>query len=274
VRSAAEEACEWRYSVHFSHEPEILGSGGGIWQAREHLYGDGNFVIANGDSVFFLDSLKTMTAMFDYHKRTKALATLLVCPLPGIGETRPGVWFTKGRDVVTFGNASANTKELTCRHYAGIIFFSDRIFDVLPAGSSNILYDVLQKEIAKGEIVNVWEEEMKWYETGKPRDFFFAANECLDMLFSPEGVRWHIPDILDRFTPGWRNHTEDQMFGYEKPNFPYNFNEGAKVLFGRDIVSKTAIHFDGHTILNGSLDLSGRAGIEGIYLSKSKMWIR
>ena len=274
VQKTAQGAQDWNYDVHFSHEPQILGSGGGIRQAREHLDGDGSFVTANGDAVFLLDSSKTMKTVFEFHRRTGALATLLACPFPGVGEHLPGVWIDDNKKVMKFGKADAKTKDLECLHYTGVMFLADRIFDVLPDGPSNILYDVLQSQMAKGELVNVWAEEMKWYETGRPRDYFFAANECLDLLFSDEGVRWHLTDILDRFTPGWRNHSEHQMFAQEKPKFPYQFNDGAKVLLGKNITSSTSIHFDGHTILEGDLNLTGRAGIEGIYLPQSSMWIR
>jgi len=273
VERAAREICEWDYQTHFSHEPEILGSGGGMWQARDQLHGGGNFVTLNGDAVFLLDSKKTMKKILDYHQRTKALATLLVCPYPGIGEKVSGVWFDSTKKVVRFGKGTE--KDLNCLHFTGLIFFADRILGKLPAGNSNILYDVLMPEIQKGELVNVWvEDEMKWYETGRPRDYFYAANDCLDLLFSSEGVRWHLVDVLDRFTPGWRNHTEEHLVAFEKPNFSYTCQEGSKVLLGKNTTSKTSIHFDGHTVLGEGLSLSGRAGVEGIYLSEADMWIR
>lgn len=272
VEKAAKEVCEWDYQMHFSHEPEILGNGGGIWKARDLLYGGDHFVTFNGDSVCLFDSLKVMQRALDFHKRSQALATIVVCPYPGIGETVPGVWFNEAKQVVKFGKHS--DKDLNCLHYTGLIFFSDRIFSKLPSGPSNILYDVLQPEAQKGEIVNVWIEEMKWFETGRPREYFQATNECLDLLFSQEGVRWHLVDILDRFSPGWRNHTEEQMFAFEKPTFPYSCQEGARVLLGKNTKSHTAIHFDGHTVLGEGLNLNGRAGVEGIYLPEANMWVR
>lgn len=272
IETAARSVCEWDYQVEFSHEPEILGSGGGMWKARDLLHGDGHFVTINGDAVFLFDSLKTLSNMLEYHKQSKALATILVCDYPGIGETVPGVWFDQGHRVVKFGKG--REKDLTCRHFTGLIFYSDRIFDLLPSGESNILYEVLQPAIEKGEIVNVWSENMKWYETGRPRDYFYATNECLDLLFSSEGVKWHLVDILDRFSPGWRNHTEEQIFAFEKPSFPYTCQEGARVLLGPNTTSTTAIHFDGHTVLGEGLSLNGRAGVEGIYLPEAQMWVR
>lgn len=272
VESAAREVCEWDYQVHFSHESQILGSGGGMWKARDLLYGDDHFVTVNGDAVFLFDSSRVMQRMWDYHRQTQALATLLVCPLPGVGEKIPGVWVDPGHQVVKFGKGS--DPQLSCFHFTGLIFFSDRIFSKLPSGPSNILYDVLQPEIAKGERVNVWTENMKWFETGRPRDYFFAANECLDLLFSTEGVRWHLVDILDRFTPGWRNHAENQLYAFEKPGFSYSCQEGARVLLGKGATSNTSIHFDGHSVIGEGLSLNGRSGIEGIYLREADMWIR
>lgn len=272
VEAAAKTLCEWDYQLEFSHEPEILGSGGGMWKARDLLHGGGHFVTINGDAVFLLDSLRSLNNMLEFHKQSKALATLLVCPFPGVGEQVPGVWFNDQNRVVKFGKGS--DKDLTCLHFTGLIFYSDRIFEILPSGPSNVLYDVLQPAVQKGEIVNVWTENMKWYETGRPRDYFYATNGCLDLLFSHEGVRWHLVDILDRFSPGWRNHTEEQMYAFEKPDFSYTCQKGARVLIGKNTSSNTAIHFDGHTVLGEGLSLTGRAGIEGIYLSEAKMWVK
>jgi mannose-1-phosphate guanylyltransferase len=272
IESAARSLCDWKTQIEFSHESEILGSGGGMWKARDHLFGGGTFATINGDAVFLLDNGKTLQSMLEYHQQSKALATILVCPFPGIGDTVPGVWFDSGLRVVKFGKGQG--KDLNCLHFTGLILYSDRIFEKLPDGPSNVLYDVLQKEIAGGETVNVWIEEMKWFETGRPRDYFFATNACLDLLFSSEGVKWHLVDILDRFSPGWRNHTEEQMFAFEKPEFVYSCQPGAKVLLGKNTTSHTSIHFDGHTVIGEGLSLSGRAGIEGVYLPESKMWVR
>lgn len=274
VEKAAREVCEWKYALDFLHEsPEILGSGGAIWNARNRLYGAKNFIVANGDAVLLLDRKSALNDMLAYHQETRALATLLACPYPGVGTTMPGVWVNNLRDVVGFGK-TAPTPNAQCLHYTGVAIFSGRILDMLPNGASNILYDVLLKEIAKGEVVNVWNEAMKWFETGKPREYLAASYECLDMLFTNDGVRWHLVDILDRFTPGWRNHSEPQIYARERLKYDHKQLEPARVLMGPDVHSSTAIMFEGRSILGKGLDLSGRTSTEGVFIPEANMWVR
>lgn len=274
IIAAANRLCDWDYRVEFTTEsPEILGSGGAIWNARDHFYSEKNFVVANGDSVFFLNRTNALNDMFAFHLETRALATLLVCNYPGVGEKFPGVWVNKNCDVKTFGKTPLADKQ-QCYHYAGVIFFNRDILDVLPKGSSNILYDVLVPQIAKGERVNVWIEEMKWYETGRPKDYLSASYECLESLFTNEGVKWHIVDILDRFEPGWRNSLEGFVAAKEKPDFLFKTAETTRVLIGHGVRSKTLVTFEGRSVLGENLDLTGRGATEGVYLSEIKMWIR
>ena len=104
---------------------------------------------------------------------------------------------------------------------------------------------------------------------------FFAANECLDLLFSSEGVRWHLVDILDRFVLQAGAITPKNNYSpSKKPTFPYTCQDGARVLLGKDTTSKTAIRFDGHNGQIGEgLNFNGRSGVEGD-LPEPNMWVR
>jgi mannose-1-phosphate guanylyltransferase len=272
VEKAARSLVEWDYALDFRHEsPEILGSGGAMWNARDELSGSKNFITANGDAVFLLDRKSALNEMLAFHEHSKSLATLLTCPYPGVGETIPGVWVDANENVIAFGK-SAPQPGAKCSHYTGVAIFSDRILDVLPAGPSNILYDILVKEIARGERVSVWTEEMKWFETGKPQEYLSASQECLEMLFTGGGVRWHLVDILDRFAPGWRNYTERNVFAHEKPLFAFSATD--RVLLGANVKSATPVSFQGKSIIGNGADLSNTSNIEGIYMPAIDYWVK
>lgn len=66
-----------RFPVEFSFEPEILGTGGGIWNARGFL-GTGTFVTANSDVVARFPLGEAVA----HHRRSGALATLVLFPDP------------------------------------------------------------------------------------------------------------------------------------------------------------------------------------------------
>jgi mannose-1-phosphate guanylyltransferase len=272
VTAAARSVCDWDYGLDILHETEILGSAGGIWNARHLLGGDGEFVVANADAVFLSPQGRVLNEMLEFHRHTNSLATLLVCDRPGVGETFGGVWFDKRGKVTGFGKGPQ--PDLECLHFAGIMIFDDRLLSILQSGPINILYDILQPQIQKGERVSIWKEELKWFETGMPRDYLSATRECLSMLFDSEGVRWHLTDMLDRFSPGWRNFSTDHLLAKEKPTFETKFTESSRVLMGEGIHSETSVYFDGLSVLGPNLDLSGRTSTDGVYLSQANTWVR
>lgn len=190
IRHAAMHVVTPGMPMHFTHETAILGSGGGIQNARVYLEGEDHFAVANGDGVVLCEFPDTLAQMFKFHVEKNALATMLVCPLEGVGENIPGVWMDSYGEVVNFGKApkAGYTK---CYHYASYMFFSKRIWNYLPHGSSNILYDVLEPKIAEGEkVYGYLEEKMRWYETGSIKDYLSATRDTLELIRSghPLGV--------------------------------------------------------------------------------------
>jgi NDP-sugar pyrophosphorylase family protein len=58
----------------YSHEPELLGTAGGVKKMAQFLGGGGPFLVHYGDVVTNQD----FTAMLEFHRRRQALATLLL----------------------------------------------------------------------------------------------------------------------------------------------------------------------------------------------------
>lgn len=182
VRAAAMHVVPPEIPLHLTHEGSILGSGGGIWNARFHLQGEPHFAVANGDGVIVSEDLSMMQKMREWHERENALATFLVCPLEGVGTKIPGVWMDSRGDVKGFGK-SAPAANLDCLHYASYMLLSERIWKLLPEGSSNIIYDVIEPALKKGEKVLAYRvETMRWFETGNATDYLSATEACLRSL--------------------------------------------------------------------------------------------
>ena len=171
-----------------SHEPGVaLGSGGGIWKARPHLEGGGSFFVANGDEVILPHNPRIMSEFIAQHEENDALATILVMEHPLVGTQFGGVWADNEGAVKGFGKDGSAFKQPNgqpCKgyHYIGLLLLNDRIFNFLPDGDSNILYDALAAAIAKGEKVEVLVSSFTWFETGNPKDFLEATGEALLLL--------------------------------------------------------------------------------------------
>lgn len=174
-------------SVHFSDEQgDILGSGGGLGNARKHFLGGGDFIMMNADEVILPKDSDVLTKAVAYHRKSKALATLLVIDHPGVGTQFGGVWTDENNRVQGFGKSAVNDSTKAW-HFVGVQILSENIFAYIPsAGASNILYDAVTTGITQGECVQVFPFECSWFETGNIKDLLEASEQCLKFLADPK----------------------------------------------------------------------------------------
>lgn len=199
--------------MHFSDEKgEILGNGGGLGKAQSHFKGGGDFIMMNSDEVILPEHPDFLTRAMAEHKRSNALATLLVMDYPGIGTQFGGVWCKKDGKVLGFGKSAIAGAERAW-HFIGVQILSEEIFSLIPTtGASNILYDAVAKGIAQGRHVQVLPITCSWFETGNPKDFFEASAQCFKFLAAKEDSyqKRFLLNTLNRFAP---EGVEIQNFG-------------------------------------------------------------
>ncbi len=187
--------------VQLSPEPEQpMGSGGGIKQAEKYLRG-GDFMVANGDEVILPHSDKALARFMSEHTQHQALATILVMRHEKVGTQFGGVWTDERGAVRGFGMKSP-TSGLTGYHYIGLLLLSPRVFQYLPEGESNILYDALTHAIHAGEVVRAVVEDFTWFETGNPKDYLISTGEALTL--AAEGKGYSAETLLTIVSPLWR----------------------------------------------------------------------
>lgn len=152
-----------RFPVEFKHEPEILGTGGGIGNAGDYLRG-GTFVTANSDAVArfpFGDAVAR-------HRASGALATLVLFPDPWKRYTPVRVR-DDGR-IAGFGvDAPAGAFE---GFYTGYLIAEPELLDRVPRGRpSCIVRDTLAPLIATGAPVCAFITEGTFLDFGTPEDY-------------------------------------------------------------------------------------------------------
>ncbi|KHD88059.1 MAG: mannose-1-phosphate guanyltransferase [Bdellovibrio sp. ArHS] len=174
-------------SLHFSNETgAILGSGGGLGQARAHFQNGGDFIMMNADEVILPQDPSVLAKAIDLHSQTKALGTLLVMDHPGVGSQFGGVWTDAQNNVLGFGKQPI-PGSAKAWHFVGVQILSEEVFSFIPlAGESNILYDALTVAIQKGFTVKAFPFQCSWFETGNPGDFLEASKKCFSYLASTE----------------------------------------------------------------------------------------
>jgi mannose-1-phosphate guanylyltransferase len=143
--------------------------------------------ISNGDEMTIFKPDFSVAQLLADHRSDSRLATLIVLRHPGVGTQFGGVWADSKSVVQGFGKASPKPG-LTGYHFTGLVLVDQKIFKLLPAGESNLLYDVIQKGINSGSKVLVYEIEADWYETGNFKDLAIGAMACLGKLFDSKDI--------------------------------------------------------------------------------------
>ena len=161
VREALGDGSRFGVKLQYVEEPEILGTSGAIDNARALLDGD-TFVVVNGKIITDI----ALNAAFETHRRTKAIATLVL--LPNIAREKFSVVQTADGFLQGFGGMpvpedfSDSDPPLM---FTGIQILEPKIFDYIPHGVfSHSTTDVYPQAIAKGERVAVHVATGRWFE--------------------------------------------------------------------------------------------------------------
>ncbi len=169
------------------HEPEILGTGGGLRSLALAL-GDGPFLTVNADILTDLD----LAAIFRQH-RQEALATLVLHDCP----RHNNVWLDREGRVAGVG-ALPPTKFGPPLAYTGVQVVSPRILAWLPPEGPADLVAAWQKAMVQGEhLAAVEVKELFWQDLGTPEAYLAAHHRLLSGSFP----RLHkfFPPISDPF---------------------------------------------------------------------------
>jgi mannose-1-phosphate guanylyltransferase len=185
-----------RYSdkakLHFSFEPEILGTGGGIRKVREQLETEEDFFLVNGDTIQFPDYEALRKGRRDHD----ALAALMLRHPPE-GDRFTAVWHDGGL-ITGFGNGSGEALMFSGAHN-----ISTRMFDYLPEKAfSGIVDEVYMPVLADGrEKVAAVVDDGLWFDIGTPQRYVSAAKSLVQLmatnqLQTPHGSRVHGDSVI------------------------------------------------------------------------------
>jgi len=173
VREALGDGSRFNVRLEYIEEPVILGTSGALDNARHLLEGD-TFVVINGKIITDID----LTQALETHRRTNALATLVLRPNPKrerfsiVETTSDGL--IKGFGGMPAPQASDNVSDIAADTFdaadvplmfTGIQILESRIFDYIPRGIfSHSTTDVYPQAIRAGERVVAHVADGTWYE--------------------------------------------------------------------------------------------------------------
>jgi NDP-sugar pyrophosphorylase family protein len=158
VREALGDGSRFGLHLEYVYEPVILGTSGGLDNAREHFQ-DETFVVVNGKIITDID----LRAAFETHRKMNALATLVL--KRNIERERFSIVETRDGLISRFAGMPTPGEDETPLMFTGIHILEPRIFEYIPRGVfSDSVIDVYPKAMAAGERIAAYVGEGKWYE--------------------------------------------------------------------------------------------------------------
>jgi len=162
--------------VSFSHEPEILGTAGGL-KANEAFFRDGTFLMANGDIVADFPLEQAVA----FHRERRALATLVLYPQDPPFRFTPIRIDEEGR-LHEFKGAGPAPGRLRPETYlfTGVHVLEPEIFDFIPrAGFSEINSEVYPGALRAGKHVLGFPVKGYWNDLGDPGRYLEAQRDLI-----------------------------------------------------------------------------------------------
>ncbi len=163
----------------YSHEPVILGTGGGIKQAEGHFNGE-PFLVLNGDTLFELD----LGAVIAGHRERQAAATLVLREDPEAVKWGLIEVDGQGEVVRITGRGKTGAEPTQPRMFAGIHILHPRLLRTVPVGKESSIIDAYVRAIQEGERIVGYDFDGYWTDVGTPERYAQAEHDAASGLIS------------------------------------------------------------------------------------------
>jgi NDP-sugar pyrophosphorylase family protein len=197
IRGLLGDGRKYGVKVHYSEEPVILGTAGGLKKAETLLRGPEPFFLVNSDSISDCD----LGALLKKHRESGALSTLVLMPQDPKAGYSTVEMDERSRIVRIAGRPEGPSIPGTSQYlFTGIHIVNSDIFDAIPAGKSEINSDIYPRLISSGKVIRGHLHKGFWKELGNPRLYLDGAIAVLRGIQSPglEGLKSSEGIYLDR----------------------------------------------------------------------------
>ncbi len=160
-------------TLAYSHEPAILGTGGGIKQAEPFFKGQ-PFLVLNGDTLLELDLGRLMT----FHHQRGGLATMVLREDPEADRWGAVEVDSRQRVMRINGRGAHEPGRTDKRMFAGVHVMHPRLLREVPAGRESSIIEAYVGEIGRGEPVFGFDMEGYWSDIGTPERYEQARKDA------------------------------------------------------------------------------------------------
>lgn len=161
VTRALGDGSRFGLRLRYSHERELLGTGGALRRAQAWL-GDGPILVVNGDVLFDFD----LRALIARHRAGTAVATLGLLRNPDPLRYGPVVSARDGRILAIAGQPGPARGTLSL--FSGLHVLEGRLLARLPRGRSDSVRDLYWPLLAEGALLQGVRLRGAWYDLGAP----------------------------------------------------------------------------------------------------------
>jgi NDP-sugar pyrophosphorylase family protein len=149
-------------TVHLSHEPELLDTGGGLKQAKRYFEGERAFLVHNSD----IYCTQSLAPILEAHKVRGSIATLGTMRR----QSKRGLYFNSDSQLVGWTEESiAAPLDSALRAFSGISVCSSEIFNFMDSRFKfSIVESFLAASRATGRVHSAEIDPDKWVDIGTP----------------------------------------------------------------------------------------------------------
>ncbi|MBS0165643.1 MAG: NDP-sugar synthase [Nitrospira sp.] len=173
IEQALGDGSKFGMRIIYSHEPIILGTGGGIKKAEPYFSGEPALIL-NADTLVELD----LEALWDFHRSRGAAATLVLREDPD--AARWGLVEVGDHDQIVriTGRGREETTPITERMFAGIHILHPRLLQQVPKGVTSSIIDPYVAAIQRGEPVLGYDLHGYWSDIGTAERYTQAEQDA------------------------------------------------------------------------------------------------
>ncbi len=200
IRGVVGDGSRLGLKVHYSEEPVILGTAGGLKKAEAYFEGAGTFLMLNSDSISDCD----LGAAVRAHRESGALITMVLTPPPPGSDYAAVELVDQDRITRIAGKPPGDPDPRASRYtFTGIHVLEPEILgEIPPKGKVEINSEVYPRLIAAGKGLKGYVHSGLWRELGTPQLYIEGSvallregtDPSIKALRSAEGV------YLDRVT--------------------------------------------------------------------------
>jgi NDP-sugar pyrophosphorylase family protein len=173
IEQALGNGSKFGLRIIYSHEPMILGTGGGIKQAEPYFSGEPVLVL-NGDTLFELD----LSALCAFHRERAAAATLVLREDPEAARWGLVEVAADGRIMRITGRGLADRTPTQPRMFAGVHILHPRLLRDVKKGVASTIIDPYVAAIERGETVLGYDLRGYWSDVGTAERYTQAEQDA------------------------------------------------------------------------------------------------